>query len=551
MSNPTPPGRRGRHTAPEAPGGVPSAAWLASMPSRPPGEDAWAPAPTPRRRRPDPGVTGPLPGPVAQAGDPARQRPPHPSEPLPDLPPRPSGPWSKLSRRTDEHQDPHDDDATVGVPEVPAVPGPVGTDPHGGRPHAGGDPHDNDPHHGDPHHGDPHGWDDEDATGGLEVLGASGGADRGRDRHHDHLHDDLGGGPGDPPGGSVRPRRRRRPLAVLLTLLVLAGVIGGIVLGGRALLGLVNPASPDYTGQGSGAVEVRVDSGDTLSDIARTLVAEDVIASAGPFVEAAETQPAATGIQPGVYALRSQMSGEAALDLLLDPAARQVTRVTVREGLTVAATLQLVADETGTPLADLQAAAADPAALGLPAYAGGQLEGLLFPATYEVEPGDTPADVLGAMVARADQALDGLQVPEADRRTVLTKASIVQAEAASAEDMARVARVLENRLADGMALQLDTTVNYATGKSGITTTPEDRANPSPYNTYLYPGLPPGPIANPGEQAIAAVLDPAEGDWRFFVVVDPDTGETRFARTAEEHQQNVLLFQQWLREQPGG
>jgi UPF0755 protein len=134
---------------------------------------------------------------------------------------------------------------------------------------------------------------------------------------------------------------------------------------------------------------------------------------------------------------------------------------------------------------------------------------------------------------------------------VLTKASIVQAEAASPEDMAMVARVLENRLADGMPLQLDTTVNYANGKSGITTTPQDRANPSPYNTYVHPGLPPGAIGNPGEQAIEAVLAPTPGDWRFFVVIDPDTGETRFARTAEEHQQNVLLFQQWLREQPGG
>ena len=296
---------------------------------------------------------------------------------------------------------------------------------------------------------------------------------------------------------------------------------------------------------------MRVSSGDTLSDIARTLVAEGVIASPGPFVDAAETEPAATGIQPGVYALRSQMSGTAALDLLLDPAARQITRVTVREGLTVAATLALLSEETGKPLPELQAVAADPAALGLPAYASGMLEGFLFPATYDFEPDDTPADMLSGMVSRTDQALDALQVPEADRLTVLTKASIVQAEAASPEDMAMVARVLENRLADGMPLQLDTTVNYANGKSGITTTPEDRANPSLYNTYVHTGLPPGAIGNPGEQAIEAVLAPAQGDWRFFVVIDPDTGETRFARTAEEHQQNVLLFQQWLREQPGG
>jgi UPF0755 protein len=132
----------------------------------------------------------------------------------------------------------------------------------------------------------------------------------------------------------------------------------------------------------------------------------------------------------------------------------------------------------------------------------------------------------------------------------VTEASIVQAEAGSTEDMGKVARVLDNRLADGMPLQLDTTVNYANGKSGITTTSEDRQNPSPYNTYVHPGLPPGAISNPGEEALRAVLDPTPGDWRFFVVVDPDTGETRFAVTAEEHQQNVLLFQQWLQDNPG-
>ena len=114
---------------------------------------------------------------------------------------------------------------------------------------------------------------------------------------------------------------------------------------------------------------------------------------------------------------------------------------------------------------------------------------------------------------------------------MLTEASIVQAEAGSVEDMGKVARVLDNRLADGMPLQLDTTVNYANGKSGITTTPQDRQNPSPYNTYVHPGLPPGPISNPGEEALRAVLTPTPGDWLFFVVVDPDTGETRFAATA--------------------
>nr|WP_246324860.1 endolytic transglycosylase MltG [Petropleomorpha daqingensis] len=485
----------------------------------------------------------------------------HPSAPLPPPPP---GAWSRLAGRDG------DDAPTEAQPPL---------HPHDLHPD---DLHDDDLHgHSDEPATDAHALDDlgwEDRTGGLEVIGANVDEDqprRGRrrrraerrvadvhdDLHDDDLHDDeLHDGhpddehdediplkPYDPRSG--RRRRRRRPVAVVFALLVLAGLIAGVVFGGQKLIGLF--VSEDYSGQGTGSVQVRVQNGDTLSDIGRTLVNADVIASVGPFTDAAKANPKAMGITAGVYKLRTHMSGAAALELLLEPSSRLVTRVTIPEGTIAVNTLQKISDATGMPLADLQAAAANPAALGLPAYANGSLEGFLFPATYDVEPDTTAAALLSAMVARTVQALDQLGVPEDQRLSVLTEASIVQAEAGSVEDMAKVARVLDNRLAINMPLQLDTTVNYANGKSGLTTTPEDRQNPSPYNTYVHPGLPPGPIGNPGEDAIKAVLTPAQGDWLFFVVVDPDTGETRFATTAEEHAANVALFQQWLREHPGG
>jgi UPF0755 protein len=236
---------------------------------------------------------------------------------------------------------------------------------------------------------------------------------------------------------------------------------------------------------------------------------------------------------------------------MLDPKGRLLSRVTLPEGLTVTKTLTKLADQTGKPIAELNAAATNTASLGLPAYANGSLEGFLFPATYDFEPDTTPTDMLRQMVARGVQAMNDLQIPEDQRLVALTKASIVQAEAGSVEDMGKVATVLNNRLAVGMPLQLDTTVNYANGKSGLTTTSTDRQNPSPYNTYLHPGLTPGPIGNPGEEALRAVLHPTPGAWLYFVVVDPDTGDTRFAVTGAEHQQNVALFQQWLRAHPNG
>jgi UPF0755 protein len=443
-----------------------------------------------------------------------------------------------------------------------------------------------DAHPVDPGVADPHAWEDE--TGGLEVIGAHVEEDaprrrgrRARREHEEALREQAAharaaraaerGDASDPDDDALvhdetfgedipvkpydrrtgRARRKRSPVAILVSLLVLAGLVFGIVVGGQKLLTLINPASRDYTGQGTGDVQIRVQEGDTLSDIARTLVKADVVASTGPFVTAAEANKNSVGIQPGVYGMRLQMSGQAALDRLLDPAARLLSRVTLPEGLTVARTLAKLAEQTGRPIEELNAAAADTASLGLPAYANGSLEGFLFPATYDIEPDTAPADILRKMVARGVQAMNDLQIPEDQRLTVLTKASIVQAEAGSVDDMGKVATVLDNRLADGMPLQLDTTVNYANGKSGITTTQADRQNPSPYNTYLHPGLTPGPISNPGEEALRAVLHPTPGDWRYFVVVDPETGDTRFAVTGEEHQQNVALFQQWLREHPNG
>jgi UPF0755 protein len=443
-----------------------------------------------------------------------------------------------------DEYDPHDDWSPVEYRRQ-------GTD--GGHDDHPADDHDQDQDHDHDHDEAPSRVFDE--TGGLEVIA-------GDDHHDDHHYDDdhhddgssggRGGGRGRRGGGgSGRPRRRRRgPVIVVLALLVLAGLVVGAVVGGRTLFNSLNPMAEDYPGTGTGTVEVRVNDGDSLRAIGATLVTADVIASVGPFEDAAAANPAAAGIQPGVYSLRGQMSGRAALDLLLDPASRMVSRVTVPEGLTATAVLQRLADGSKIPLADFQAAAADPAALGLPAYANGLLEGFLFPATYDIEPGQTAVEVLSQMVARTDEVLTSLDVPEDQRLSVLTEASIVPAAPGSVEDMGKVARVLDNRIAQGMRLQLDTTVNYANGKSGVTTTAEDRANPSPYNTYANDGLPPGAISNPGEEAIKATLDPTPGDWLFFVVTNPDTGETRFAATKEEHDANVLLFQQWLRDNPG-
>ncbi|MER5962193.1 endolytic transglycosylase MltG [Streptomyces sp. NPDC002057] len=183
--------------------------------------------------------------------------------------------------------------------------------------------------------------------------------------------------------------------------------------------------------------------------------------------------------------------------------------------------------------------------LPLPAEAGGNPEGYLFPATYPVLRATTPEGLLRFMVDTAGRRFGTARVVEGAKahglsvhQTVIA-ASIVQAEADNPEDMAKVARVVHNRLERGMALQMDSTLNYALGRSTVDTTYEDTRLRSPYNTYERKGLPPTPIGNPGDEAVDAVIRPADGDWLYFVTVAP--GDTRFTADYAAHQVNVAEF----------
>jgi UPF0755 protein len=343
-----------------------------------------------------------------------------------------------------------------------------------------------------------------------------------------------------------RRRRRRRATLVLLLCAVLFGTAVFVVYGfARPVVeGFFEP--DDYPGPGGAAVQVQIAAGDTGKAIGATLEEAGVVKTAGAFVDATRGEPEAASVQPGTYELKKEMAAADALALLLDPASRISVRVALPEGLHADQVFAKASEATGIPVEELEAAVADPA-VGLPAEAAGDPEGYLFPATYEFEPDAGAVDVVGAMVKRHLAAMDAVGVPAERRREIITKASLIEDEAQKPEDFGKVARVLENRLASGMALQLDSTVNFATGKTGITTSPQDRDTDSPYNTYKYPGLPPGPINSPGEAALAAAMNPAPGDWVYFVAVNPKTGETRFAATAEEHAANVELFRQWMRE----
>lgn len=353
---------------------------------------------------------------------------------------------------------------------------------------------------------------------------------------------------------SDRPRRSKPSIWRRLVVIVLAlAVVGG---GAAVAFVVLRPMveglleSNDYPGPGEGEVRVTVAAGSGGSTIADLLVKDGVVKTSKAFNEAAAADPKASGIQPGVYQLKEQMKASEALDLLVDPANRIITRVVIPEGLWATEIYAKLSQQTGIPVAKYVAAAKNGAELGLPSSAKDNVEGYLFPATYEFDPASSPTDQLAQMVSQSTKRLAALGITPAKMERVVILASLVEAEASRPADRPKVARVVENRLAAGMPLQLDSTVSYAAGRRSATTTNQERASNSPYNTYKVAGLPAGPISNPGESAIEAAVKPAAGDWTYFVTVNPTTGETKFTSDYNQHLANVKEFQAWCQANKG-
>ena len=348
-------------------------------------------------------------------------------------------------------------------------------------------------------------------------------------------------------------RRFRRTRRMIVLLVALGLVVGTGVVAISVLWPMVTSltASNDYTGGGYGAVSIAVNEGDSSRTIAAALAKAGVVKSPGAFENAAAGNPLSGSIQPGMYAVHFKMSALAALAMLLNRGNRTAGQVTIREGLWTSEIISKLSAATGRPLGEYTAALKNPDLLGLPAQAKGNVEGYLFPSTYPFRADTTAVQQLQTMVSKSLDELSTLGVTPDKAQRVLTVASIVEAEAKAATDRPKVARVIENRLAKAMPLQLDTTVSFIAQRRGkVGTTDAQRASKSPYNTYLVTGLPPGPIDSPGLSSIQAAVSPTPGPWLYFVAVNPTTGETRFAVDAAGHAANVKLFLAWCSKNPG-
>jgi UPF0755 protein len=339
-----------------------------------------------------------------------------------------------------------------------------------------------------------------------------------------------------------RPKRRRiRWAAPLVAFIVILAALGGA---GNYLFRRYEASHANYLGQGTGSVIVHVLPGDSPFSLAPRLISLGVIKATDPFKAAAKDSSSLAVLEPGYFRLHKHMNAALAYAALINPKSRIQVTVTIPEGQRDSQVVSALSAKTGIAASQFTKVLKHPVALGLPAYASGNPEGYLFPATYNVQPQATATSILQQMVQSFDQEATTINLAAAAKRAriseshVIIVASLVQAEGGRLQDFPKIAQVIYNRLNTGMQLELDSTVMFAMNKYGIRATIAQTHFSSPYNTYVHAGLPPGPIDSPGDAAIKAALHPAAGNWRYFVTVDPKTGLTKFTNSPLEFQHFV-------------
>ncbi|MFD5326979.1 endolytic transglycosylase MltG [Streptomyces sp. NPDC127092] len=387
----------------------------------------------------------------------------------------------------------------------------------------------------------------------------------GRDDDYDEYDDEEeepGGRRGNRSGRERRGNKGRKAkngMACLVVAAVLVGGVGGIGYFGYKFWQGQFGAAPDYVGEGSGEVQVEIpqDAGGYV--IGNILKKAGVVKSVDAFVSAQQKNPKGLTIQAGVYTLKKEMSAESAVALMLSPASK--ANFVLPPGKRNAWVYDELDKRLGLkPGTTKDTAVKQANSLGLPDWAKNHpevkdpLEGFLFPATYPVAKGTKPEDVLRKMVSRSNGEYAKLDLDAKARELglkgpweLVTVASLVQVEGKYKHDFDKVARVVYNRLKPGNMetvgrLEFDSTVNYLRGQSTLDVgqVKDLRKIEDPYNTYRVQGMIPGPISNPGLDALHSAMNPTPGPWYYFVSINEN--KTVFAVTIAEHNKNVAEYE---------
>jgi UPF0755 protein len=385
--------------------------------------------------------------------------------------------------------------------------------------------------------------------------------------HDPDYEEDYDEGYEEEPKKKPRKKKGKRALGWIAAVAVIALLAGGAWYGFNAFFGY-----DDFEGSGDGDVLFQVDDGDSTSAIGAKLTTAGVVASSKAFVKAGADNTKLSKIQHGFYVMKSHMSGASAVDRIVAPTSRvgqlevrpytQFDDITQPDGkvtpgvysLTAKASCaQLDGKSTCVTADDLRKAvdAADLKTLGVPDWAitdankadrkDRRLEGLIAPGLYDVRPGSTAPEIIGQLVRSSTEAIQNAGLspqstgPGMTPYQTLIIASIIEREAVKA-DFGKLSRVIYNRLAINMRLQMDSTVNYVLDRPTLLTNEGDRIKSGAYNTYRVNGLPPTPIAVPSPEAIQAAVHPVDGEWVYFVKCEKN-GLSCFAVTNDDHNKN--------------
>jgi len=333
-------------------------------------------------------------------------------------------------------------------------------------------------------------------------------------------------------------RSRRKTLVAVMVLVALVLAVGIPVYGAWQLL--IKPETDVEAGR---PVQLDIPEGAGTQRIAEILAEAGVIDNAAMFRIRARLDGIDGKLRPGIYDLSTGMEYDAVVERLLAGPPIEYVTLTIPEGFRVEQIAERVAEVTGIPAEEFLALTTD----GIASFAAGHpyvadiqtgtLEGYLFPKTYRVVEGSTATDVIELMLDQFDTEIATVDLSRATAEgltlhEVVTLASMVEREARVAEERPLVASVIYNRLDRGMPLEIDATIEYVIQERKPRLLNRDLEIDSPYNTYKYPGLPPGPIASPGLASLEAAANPADTDYLYYVLTSEDGSHT-FTETYQE------------------
>ncbi|MDI3315123.1 MAG: endolytic transglycosylase MltG [Mycobacterium sp.] len=372
-----------------------------------------------------------------------------------------------------------------------------------------------------------------------------------------------------------RGRRRRRIAGRFAVAVLIVVMVAAVFVGSRLWHTVFRPDN-DYTGAGKRDVVIQIRDGDSTTAIGETLRNHDIVRTVRAFVEAAHGNAKISSIQPGYYRMRTEIPAAAAVQRLVDPDNR-VGRLVIPEGRQLDDTtdvqtnavtpgiLTLISRATCVDLdgarhcvslSDLRAAASTAAVsvLAVPSWATRpvmsmgndhrRLEGLIAPGTFNVDPLASAQTILATLISAGTEKYvesgltDTAKSMNLSPYDVLVVGSLVQRES-DPQDFPKVATVIYNRLREHRTLEFDSTVNYPLDRREVATSDADRAQPTPWNTYVSDGLPATPICSPGTDALRAAEHPEPGDWLYFVTIDKH-GTTLFTSDYQQHLADVEL-----------